>query len=476
MKRGLVLLIALDCSSAKASTPQDYAYAWPLLTPGESGAWQIELTPEIYGAITDPGLRDLEVFNAAGEPVPLAPVAYDRQLVQRDEQAQLPLFDLPRPTDGKGDDISLHVERDSAGRLHRLDAEVNSAATPTVTMDYLLDASAGSGPIQSLQLEWDRGKDVQARFAVEASDDLQSWRMLSPSATVLDLHRDDTRLAHHQIDFSPVQAHYLRLRRLDDGVPLAEPMAFARWHTSTLTTVPAPRWIDLPAGQASSDANGVGSAAGGLHPSSAPANAMTSYTYQLPAALPVESARIQLGSDNSIARLRLLSRDNAAANVPWQLRAELTAFQLRQEGVVLGNDEVRIDQSARSSQWRLETWQPLDRAPKLSLAYRPDRFVFLARGAGPYRLVAGSRSARRADYPVDTALASLRARLGSTWQPPLAEVSQRTAAGGEAVLVAPAAPIPWKAWLLWAVLVGGALLVTLMAMHLVRSGGGDAPK
>jgi len=460
MKPGLAFLIALTCAPAQATSPQDYAYAWPLLTPGDGGAWQIELTPDIYAAVTDPGLRDLEVFNAAGEPVPLAPVAYDRRLVQHDEQAPLPLFDLPRTADGKGDDIALHVERDSAGRLHRLDAEVNAASTPSVTTDYLLDASAGEEPIQSLQLEWDRSKDVQARFAVEASDDLQSWRLLSASATVLDLHRDDARLAHHQIDFTPTQTHYIRLRRLDDGVPLAGPTAFARRHTSTLTTIPAPRWVELPAGEIARDASGASKA----------------YSYTLPAALPVEAARIELGSDNSIARLRLLSRDGEAANTPWQLRAELTAFQLRQDNVVLGNDEVRVEPGPRGAQWRLETWQPLDRAPKLSLAYRPDRFVFLARGAGPYRLVAGSRSARRADYPVDTALASLRARLGAEWQPPLAAAAQRTTAGGDTALAAPAAPMPWKTWLLWGVLVVGALLVTLMALQLVRGDGRSPPQ
>jgi hypothetical protein len=459
MKKHFAVLVALACGQAHATTPQDYAYAWPLVTPGESGAWQIELTPEIYGAITDAGLRDLEVFNAAGEPVPLAAVAYDRQLVQRDEQAPLPLFDLPRPATGGGDDISLHVERDNSGRLHRLDAEVKAGATSTAVVDYLLDASAGKEPIQALQLDWDRGNDVQASFAVEGSDDLQNWRTLVASATVLDLQRSDAHLARHQIEFAPTQAHYLRLRRLDTGAALAGPKAFARWHTSTLTSVPAPRWIDLPAGKVADAATGIANA----------------YTYSLPAALPVETARVELGSDNSIARLRLLSRDGAVATAPWQLRAEFTAFQLRQDSVVLGNDEVPISQTARHAQWRVDSSQPLDRAPKLALAYRPDRFVFLARGAGPYRLAAGSRTARRADYPVDTALASLRSRLGAAWQPPLAEVTQCTAAGGDAVLAAPAAPLPWKEWLLWGVLLLGAALVSLMALQLVR-GGKDTPK
>ena len=63
--------IGILCAhGATAATVDNYAYAWPLQTNGDSAAWQVDLTPEIYVAIQTSDLRDVEVVNAAGESVP----------------------------------------------------------------------------------------------------------------------------------------------------------------------------------------------------------------------------------------------------------------------------------------------------------------------------------------------------------------------------------------------------------------------
>jgi hypothetical protein len=51
-----------------AAAVDDYAYLWPLQTAGDSAAWQLELTPEVYAALRSGDLRDLAVLNAAGNP------------------------------------------------------------------------------------------------------------------------------------------------------------------------------------------------------------------------------------------------------------------------------------------------------------------------------------------------------------------------------------------------------------------------
>jgi hypothetical protein len=45
----------------------------------------------------------------------------------------------------------------------------------------------------------------------------------------------------------------------------------------------------------------------------------------------------------------------------------------------------------------------------------------------------------------------------------------RSAAGGEAAYAAAATPPNWRGWLLWALLIGGALLVAGFAISLIRS-------
>lgn len=455
------LCTLLLCTAAHAGSTDDYAYAWPLQTTGDSSAWQIELTPEVYAAIGTPDLRDVEVVNAAGEPVPMAAHAAQTTSTAQANDVVLPQFALPAPVPGAAADepLSLHIERGADGRLRRLDAEVGAAANPApavaaATGDLLLDASALHAPIDSLWLDWDETDvAVNAQFSVAGSDDLQQWRTLNASATVLSLHQAGNVLARHQIALSGVQAKYLRLHQLDNAAAIDGLHVRARTLMHASLTQPSRLWLDAEQA-AATPATGNGPAA---------------FRYRLPAPMAIDALKLELASDNSLARVRVASRAHAGDDTgAWQTRAEFTAFRLRQGDSVIGNDEQATVAAGRAQEWQVQPATPLDRAPILRVAFRPDRFVFLAQGSGPYRLVAGSARARRGDYPVDTALAQLRSKLGNDWQPPLAALGARATLHGESAL----APLPvqrdWKTWLLWAVLAGAAALIGGLALSLLR--------
>jgi hypothetical protein len=196
------------------------------------------------------------------------------------------------------------------------------------------------------------------------------------------------------------------------------------------------------------------------------------FDYQLPAALVATGLRIELADENSVVAAHVMNRRDSttAARARWLTRTSFVAFRIRQGTTVVENDEIPLSPGGRARDWRIELATPLEHAPKLEVAYVPDRFVFLAQGTGPYRLVAGSAHARRADYPVDTALTSLRGQLGSAWQPPLAALGARQVLLGTQAMTVPAATPArdWKTWLLWAVLVGAAALIGGLALSLLR--------
>ena len=199
-----------------------------------------------------------------------------------------------------------------------------------------------------------------------------------------------------------------------------------------------------------------------------------SYTpISLPAVLPVAAAKVELADDNSIAHVDIYSRQRNAGVQPgqWTPRVGGIAFRLHQANAIIGNDEIPISPPDRARDWELNVAMPFDHVPTLQLAYTPDRFVFLAQGGGPYRLVAGSARAQHADYPVAAALSQLRARFGANWQPPLAALGARALLqGGQAFEpTAPAStPRDWKTWLLWLVLVAAAALIGGLALSLLR--------
>ncbi|HSN34324.1 MAG TPA: DUF3999 family protein, partial [Ideonella sp.] len=100
MKLALMLLCLSLSGSADAASADDYAYAWPLQTPADSSAWQIDLTPEVYAVVRSAGLHDVEVVNADGESVPMAPRAVQFTTPTAND-VDLPLFALP-PATGSG--------------------------------------------------------------------------------------------------------------------------------------------------------------------------------------------------------------------------------------------------------------------------------------------------------------------------------------------------------------------------------------
>jgi hypothetical protein len=459
INRAAAVCLLLVSSGASAATVDNYAYAWPLQTNGDSAAWQVELNADVYAAIHSDDLRDVEIVNAAGASVPMAPSAAQFSAATTND-VELPLFDFPGRPDGAGsndDRLHLAIERDVNGRLRQLnvDDNANRRDAAQTTGQLMLDARAlKDAAIDSLWLAWDaNGNATTAQYSVSGSDDLQQWHVLNGSASVLNMQQNGNSLSRRQITLNGARAKYLRLQRLDNAAALPNLHVKARTLAASSLIQAARVWVDAQA-------------------QTAPATeqrATPGIYYQLPAPLAVEALKLEMATDNSLARLHVLSRvrpgDDANA---WQSRAEFTAFRLRQDDNVIGNDEIPIATGGRSQDWRIDPATPLDHAPTLRVAFRPDRFVFLAQGSGPYRLVAGSVRARRGDYPVDAALAQLRGKFGADWQPPLAILGTRAALQSTAAYAPPPVQRDYKTWLLWAVLVGAAALIGGMALSLLR--------
>jgi len=441
---------------AAANTPADYAYAFPIETStpyanAGNSAWRVDLTPAVYRWVQDANLRDIEIFNAAQHPVPMGLVAGTPTTTAREEHATLPALAVPAPAGASSaSDLRLVIDRDADGRLRRIDAgEQKPSAQPG--RDWIVDASRFDHAIDTIALTWSEpATGVVARFGIEASNDLEHWQNAG-GATVLALEQDGAKLERRDIPLGGVRAKYLRLHRTDDGPALKDLRVEARAVEHT-RAMPAREWIG-------------GDRAAPAEP--APPG-VTRFDYALPAPLPVDVVRIALASDNALARITLFARLSDAPEAVWTRIATQTAFRLRQGNDVLRNDDIAIQLARRAKAFRIESANAIAEAPDLMLGYRPDSVVFLAEGAGPYTLAVGSASARHADYPVDAALTSLRASLGKDWQPPPAALGQAKASGGEAVLKAAPPPVPWRRWVLWAILVGGAALIAGLAMSLLR--------
>lgn len=452
------LLAAGAFSVAQANTPADYAYAFPLdvTAPEHGGAWQVELTPAVYERVHDRSLRDIEIFDGSGRPVPMTRWSASTTSTSTEHSGILPALALPASVPARSGDLRLIIDRDADGRLRRVDAgEHANVEVPAQERDWLLDASAFDRPLVRIDLAWTSpASGVVARFAIASSNDLQQWRELG-SATVLALEQDDARLERRVIAFDGVRAKYIRLQRLDDG-PVLMGLSATAHSTEQIDGSSATAWLDLPAPSVAGSATG-------------PSN---SFEYRSPAALPVGSVRIRLADGDTVASLIVSGRSPGAE---WREFARLGAFRLRAGNEVVENADITLSGPMRLGDLRIESTTPLRAPPRMALGYRPDRFVFLAEGDGPYLLAVGSVRARHADYPVDAALAGMRAKFGRDWQPRNAGLGSMRESAGASALIPPPAPTPWRQWVLWGVLAVGAATVAGFALTLLRGArGGDS--
>ncbi|MEO7252328.1 MAG: DUF3999 family protein, partial [Arenimonas sp.] len=189
------------------------------------------------------------------------------------------------------------------------------------------------------------------------------------------------------------------------------------------------------------------------------------YIYRLPARVPVERVDVALGDDNAIASFSISARDPGQKD--WAYVGQFEAFRLRAAGVQLDNEPLDIA-GTRRLEWRIESRTDLALTPTLEFNYRPERWLLLTHGPGPYVVAAGSNTKRGGEFPLSALLAQVRAKFGRDWQPAPAALGEMQVAGGDAALTA-YDPESKRTWLLWAVLLLAAVAIIAMVLRLLKA-------
>lgn len=448
MRRFRWLCLALLPVLAVAGNRDDYARQWPLQLAEEgAGAYRVELDEAVYRTAIDPRLGDVEVFDAAGVALPAAVTVAAPPARAEPRVQPLPWFPLPAPvpTVGGGD-LRLVVERDDNGSVRRIEADAGGGtAAGGGAAQWLVDATGLAEAPRALLLEWESPEGpMQVGYRVEGSDDLRRWRTLNAGTTLLDLQRDGQRLREGRIALDG-PARYLRLvpLRAVPGpvltavkVELPPPAVAAQW-----------RWLALEVGRRGVDENG-----------------REIFEFELPGRFPVERVDVELPG-NAAVQWTLQSRDSDEASWTWRAGPWM-AYRLADGARSAPRPLAAV---VRDRHWRLTAASPVGAvAPVLRLGYRPEEVVFLAQGSPPYALAAGSARARREDAPIPSLLDALRRQRGADWQAAQARLAAEPQELAGAAALQPRREIDWKGMLLWGLLIGGAVLVALLGLSLLR--------
>ncbi|MBB3228788.1 hypothetical protein FHW69_003433 [Luteibacter sp. Sphag1AF] len=449
MRRNLLVccigLLTVASGVHAAGTPGDYAYAYPLTVVPGAPAYLVDLPADAYTwARRDASLADISVVDADGRDVPFGRYT-DAPPSPTPVEVSARLLPVPAVADGAP---GARIQRNANGDIVIDPGKASAQAGPR---DWLLDAKR-SITLDALEFA-PQSSDASITVNVEASNDLQHWELRAAEEPVISLKRGDDSVDQRTVRVGGEPARYYRVHLTQGDAPWADADAAAatvkltgQFLDTTTAADQRRQWLDVPTST----------------PTPLATTAGTTYEFRLKAALPVDSVRVSLGDSDSVARFDVSTFDEASGVV--QSMGEVSVTRV---GGVDARPELSF-QAARTQIIRLRTPVALRQPPKLSVGWTPDRFVFLPEGRAPYKLLVGSYMARRASYPVDDAIASLRSRNGDSWTPAESKVGTREDASGPAALEAPKVPYDWTRPLLWVVLIAGAALVAGMAISLLR--------
>jgi hypothetical protein len=423
--------------------PSDFAYGLTITAPSDLPFFRVSLPVFVFQETVWADQRDLRVFNADGEPVPLARVVPPVPPAAT-ERVSLRSFRLAAPpAPGSLPQIELDAE------AHGVELRVFPGPGTESGAEYLL-ASDGElkAPVERLHLDWsDRTSNWQQSVTVAASADLQSWNTVASRRLVLDLATDDgQRLKQGEIQLGQlVQPSYRYWRVQFD--PGAAP-SLTTVEAEVRTEIPPPPGVRLPAArEAQTDGSAV---------------------YALSSPQPVRQLRITPSTANSVLPLEVEGREEA--NGPWRSLGRTVAYRLTTQEGEQSSPPMPLSRGLVQAV-RLRpigtTWGATP--PEVVAEREPLLIVANARGGGPFLLAWGSRVAADTSVPFTTLVPGHSLDRVATL--PEGVFGKRQELGGVSRLTAEAPAeraARWQTVMVWLSLVGGAGLLAMLAFRVWR--------
>jgi len=435
MKRiGMILCLASGMAAANPA-PEAFSLHLPIEMPADASLVSLRLPADVYRVLRRPDMGDVRILNGAGEAVPMALLPMRTDV--RDERRELPL--VPLPTHNMAMDPARFADAQGAGHAY-VEIAGEKVVVVTIMPGYLLDLGEAGDAIDALELSWEGTPEFEAALDVRASDDLSSWHTVSERAMLLATGTGATRVEHRRIALPSVRARYLRLEWRGTLPPRVRLTGATLVHPQR-TALPSREWIDLP-GERSGDV----------------------VRYVSPGLFPVDALTVVPTNPADVLSASVESRPDPTQR--WTARGRVQAYRLTQDGKTIeaAPDEIR---QTRDPLWQLRFTgsAPTGDLPALRLGWRPDMVVFVARGAGPFQLVAGNERASAAWQAVRTVVPG----YGTHGEVPATPARIGTVEA--TVAAAPRAEAPWQQssqWLLWGALLLGVGVLGMMARGLMR--------
>lgn len=445
-KTGFIILLLALCAQAQAEVDiGDYAFQ-AVISEHDQKLQRVELPLEVILTLTRSDLGDLVVFNVDGKQMPHSIVVTPATVTDR--VIELPFHKFDRFLLQQTKIVTSREQNQRADSTSELET-TERIAVQSVRNDYLIELSPDeeAREFERLELQWQHEPVSQIlEIQVEVGNDLDRLRTIRSRKSLTNSQSGDPDW--RSITRIPSNNKYLRLRPINDVVSFELQQVNGHYRE----TLAAPSLTHRLTPELVSDETGE------------------FYFFKYPSMVSAETMRIVPGDNHSIIVGDLYA---SHANKPQERRLVETGF--RQHNI--DDDEVKPSQALNISRfYPVNIWfsstTDLPSPPQVELRYPRYEVLFLGDGNGPYRLAWGNH----AQQIVTAALSGLLdGHLEDIQQRGvLVQLGSTEKAGGETRL-SPQATLPWKTWLLWALLVLAALVTGGMAYRLYREMNVESP-
>ncbi len=445
-----IILAGFSAAHARDAAQSDYAYGVQISTSNHGAFNEFNINEQAYRGMVRGDLRDICIFNGNEEIVPFSVRRVDGETRGNVETAVLPLFPLYKDSSGRPDNVSLYVKKDATGTLVTLDTGSSPKNEEQKMYAYLLDASALSRSITSLELDWEPGlKEGIYALNIEASDDLEQWHFINVKATIASLNYGGQTLVRREISLGGLNARYLRLSAvgMEEMIRLAKVTARMR---TDLIIKSERKWFT----------------AQGARQTEKPYE----YLFDASGFFPVDRLRVRFPQKNTIVRAEFFSRPNDSA--PWVMRQSSVIYDLDMEGKQLASPDVEL-MTVTDKYWMMR----IDKSgggigegiPVLEFGWLPHSLLFVAKGTPPFTFAYGNGQDVFCTGRMDDVLKGIKVTgqiNGSAIMQ--ASLEQQIILGGAVALRPAVKQYNWKNIMLWTILVGGVIFMTWMAVSLYR--------
>jgi hypothetical protein len=456
-------MMVLAADTPDAANAKSYAIRIPVTAAPDAPLQRLLLPAEALVRLQSAGYADLRLFNAAGQPVPMALAPVPTTTSTEEQQVKLAAYPILGAATAAGlEGMSLRIEERQGRRVVQLNTNGSTttgtagAAAQQKVLGALLDARAAKAPAVRLTLDADLPVGQPITFNVQASKDLKSWRHLADTvlfradASAPTASLGDSSLA---LSMAELKDHYLRITWGAAAVTLRGATLVTSRSTATRERINATMAAPAMAGP-------------------------RELSFGLPFATPVAALKITPKDGNVLVPIRVLGRNDR--HQPWTLLASAVVYRLTTAGKEQSSGPVELQgASVREVKIEADAKTPgFASAPDIVLQFEPAQLVFLASGQGPFTLaagLAGPAGAAAAFLPMSSLIPGYKASQENALPLAKADVSKAEASGGSAhvagPLVAAQAPgdgIPTRTLVLWGILLAGALALGAMAWVLMK--------